>query len=137
MRIAYIAPYQGKTLVQTRPTVINLSLAAKVKIELLADLFTRSSHTVEILSQGEIVERQLKFYPAFDEFHLFNPSIPVSYSSALPIKFINGLSSSLDTLRIFKKRHKESPYDLVIIYNLKLPQMFCALYAVRQLGLPV
>src|SRR5262249_49025799 len=29
------------------------------------------------------------------------------------------------------------PYDVVIIYNLKLPQVICGLYAMRRLGLPV
>lgn len=60
MRIAYIAPYQGPTLLKRHPIIINLSLGAKAKVELIAELLQNRSHTVEILSQGEVVERQNK-----------------------------------------------------------------------------
>jgi hypothetical protein len=137
MRIAYIAPYQGPGLVKSRPTLRNLSLGGRVKIELIAELLQTSSHSIEIFSQGEVIERQFKFYPAFREPEPFHSSIPVSYSSALPVRFVNGLWSSLSTLRRFKARHHASPFDLVLIYNLKPPQVVCADYAIRRLGLPV
>jgi hypothetical protein len=38
---------------------------------------------------------------------------------------------------LFKARHSAAPFDLVIIYNLKGPQVVCANYAIRRLGLPV
>lgn len=137
MRIAYIAPYQGPTLLKRRPIITNLSLGARAKVELIAELLQKMSHTLEILSQGEVVERQLKVYPAFPENELFNSSIPIYYSSAFPVRFLNGFSSSLSTLRLFKARHRMAPYDLVVIYNLKPAQVTCANYAIRYLGLPV
>jgi glycosyltransferase involved in cell wall biosynthesis len=137
MRIAYIAPYQGPALVKRRPIVRNLSLAGRVKVERIADLLQRSSHDMEILSQGEVTEHQLKVYPGFSDPEPFHAKIPVYYSSAFPVRLLNGLYSSLSLLRIFKARHRVSPYDIVLIYNLKSPQVICARYAVRHLGLPV
>ena len=137
MRIAYIAPYQGPGLVKSRPIVRNHSLAGSVKIELIAGLLSSSFHPVEIISQGEVIELKCRFYPSFCEPERFHPDIPISYSSALPIRFLNSLWASIHTLHLFKVRHRLSPYDLVIIYNLKLPQVLCANYAIHRLGLPV
>jgi glycosyltransferase involved in cell wall biosynthesis len=137
MRIAYIAPYQGPALLKRRPIVRNLSLAARVKVEVIAELLHRSSHSVEILSQGEVVERGLKFYPAFCEPEPFHTNIPVYYASALPIRFLNAIWSSLRLVRLFQARHRAAPFDAIIIYNLKLAQMSCAKHASRCLGLPV
>ena len=137
MRIAYIAPYQGPGLVKNRPSLRNFSLGGRIKIELIAELLQTTSHTIEILSQGEVVERQLKFYPAFREPEPFDPNIPVHYASAFPVTFLNGWSSSMSLLRIFKARHRVAPFDVVMIYNLKPPQVACANYAIRRLGLPV
>lgn len=137
MRIAYIAPYQGPSLLKARPIVRNLSLAGSVKIEFIARVLSIQKHQVDIISQGEIVELSCKWYPSFRESEPFHPDIPIYYASALPIRFLNGLWSSRRTLELFKLRHQTSPYDLVIIYNLKLPQIVCADYAIRRLGLPV
>ena len=40
-------------------------------------------------------------------------------------------------VQFLKKRHREHPFDLVIIFNMKPPQIRCANYAIRRLGLPV
>jgi glycosyltransferase involved in cell wall biosynthesis len=137
MRIAYIAPYQGPGLLEKRQLLNNVGLAANVKMELIAELLQRSGHSIEVLSQGEIVDRRTKFYPAFREPKPFDPTIPVLYGSALPIKRVNGIWPTLSTLRLFRRRHQESPFDAVIVYNLKLPQVICGLYAMRRLKLPV
>jgi glycosyltransferase involved in cell wall biosynthesis len=116
----------------------NLGLAANLKIELVAELLQGKRHEIEVLSQGEVVEQEgLKFYGAFREKDLFSATIPVFYTSALPIRRINGLWSALWMLELFSRRHRVRPYDLVLIYNLKLPQIVCALYANRRRGLPV
>jgi glycosyltransferase involved in cell wall biosynthesis len=137
MRIAFVAPYQGPTLVKSRPCVRNLSLGTTTKIALVAELLRMNSHEVEILSQGEVIEPSFTLYPSFSEREPFDPKIPVSYSSALPVRFLNGFWSSRGTLRLFKKRHNLAPFDAVIIYNLKPPQVTCAKYAIGRLGLPV
>jgi glycosyltransferase involved in cell wall biosynthesis len=137
MRVAYIAPYQGPALEQRRPIVWNLSLAGRVKVEMIAELLRRKGHEVEILSQGEIIRHKLKFYPGFSDPMSFHPEIPVYYSSALPVKHLNGLWSGLSLLRAFKKRHQVTPYDAVMIYNFKVPQLICAKYASRKLRIPV
>jgi glycosyltransferase involved in cell wall biosynthesis len=137
MRIAYIAPYQGPALMQRRPTLQNLALAGNVKIELIAELLQRHRHEVEILSQGEVVENSAKFYPPFSESNHFNASIPVLYASAFPVRFVNGLWSTGRLLALFKQRHQAAPFDVVIVYNLKMPQVGCARYAVKSLNLPV
>ena len=137
VRIAYIAPYQGKSLRQRRPILLNLSLAGTAKIEGVAILLQQSGSDVEIFSQGEVIERNWTFYPGFDEANRFHPDIPVSYSSALPIPFLNGLWQSWNLLALFKARHRIDPFDLVIIYNLKMPQVMAAHFAIKQLDLPV
>ena len=129
MRIAYITPYQGPGLLESRPILINLALAANVKMELVSELLQGSGNTLEILSQGEVVDRRFKFYRAFQEPRLFDKAIPVFYASVLPFRFVNVLWSALWTLGLFARRHRQSPYEVVIIYNLKLPQLICGLYA--------
>lgn len=137
MRIAYIAPYKGPGLLQVRPSLHNLSLAARVKIELIAELLQRYSYQVEIISQGDVDKYECQYYPSFNESTLFNPDIPVFYASALPIRFINGFWSSIHMVQLFRARHKVSAYDLVIIYNMKRGHIACAQYAKHHLGLPV
>src|SRR2546430_1514470 len=111
MRIAYVAPYQGPGLLKKRLLLNNVGLAANVKMELIAELLQKSGHSVEIISQGEIVDRRNKFSPAFTEPKPFHPAIPVLYGSALPIKRVNGIWPTLSTLRLFRRRHKQSPFD--------------------------
>jgi glycosyltransferase involved in cell wall biosynthesis len=137
MRIAYIAPYHGPDLLKRRPIVHNRSLAATSKIEVTARLFLEKSHSVEVISQGEVVRSGSHFYPAFVETQRFHPEIPVYYLSALTIRFIRGWWEEMQALRLFKARHKAAPFDAVIIYNTKRAQLACANYARDRLGLPV
>ena len=137
MRIAYITPYQGPTLVDRRPIVRNRSMSNRIKIELIATMLRANGHELEVLSQGEVVDNEWKCYPAFAEPEPFHPDIPVYYTSALPVRRVNGLWSDLQTLQLFKARHRVSSFDLVIIFNLKSPQLVCANYAIRHLGVPV
>ena len=137
MRIAYITTYQGASLLTRRPIVRNRSLSNTVKIEMIASALAAASHEVEVISQGEVVDNELKFYPSFCELQRFHSDIPIYYASALPIRRLNGLWSSCQTLQLFKSRHRAGAFDLVIILNMKEPQITCATYAIRQLGLPV
>lgn len=136
MRIAYITPYQGPTLVRRRPVIRNRSLSNRTKIEEIARLLRSKSHEVEIFSHGEVVENRLRLYPAFEEPERFDSRIPVYYVSALPIRYVNGLWASLQMMRLLARRNGASPFDLLIIFNLKRPQLACARYAVRR-GIPV
>ena len=137
MRIAYVAPYQGPSLCNARPIVGNLSLAGSTKIELIAKLLGEKQHEVEVISQGEVVDRRFRWYPPLVEQTPFDSAVPIFYASALPIRFVNGLWSSYRTLELFKARHRKAPYDLVIVYNLKQPQVACAYHAIDCLHLPV
>jgi glycosyltransferase involved in cell wall biosynthesis len=137
MRIAYIAPYQGPTLIQRRPIINNRSLAGTTKMETIAKLLRAASHEVEIISQGEVVHLEAKFHPGFRETELFDPQIPVFYASSLPVRFLNGYWSDFRTLNLFKARHKARPFDAVLLYNMQTPQVACARHAIRRLGLPV
>lgn len=137
MRIAYIAHYQGTGLVQRRPSLHNLSLAIKVKIELIAEMLLKRSHEVEILSQGEVDRYEFKFYPYFEETERFHPNVPIYYASAVPVRFFNGLWSRNRLTQLLKKRHKVAPFDLMIIHNMKRAHLACADYAMNRLRLPV
>lgn len=137
MRIAYIAPYQSETLRTRRPIVRNLSLAGSQKIEVITNLLSRSGHDVEILSQGEVIDRSATLYPSFDEPASIHLNAPVRYASALPIRFVNGTWSSLQLARVFRRLHDARPFDLVIAYNTKVPQVHCARKAMKQFSLPV
>lgn len=137
MRIAYVAPYHGPTLLRRRPIVRNRSLATATKIELIATLLHSSSHDVEIISQGAVIESACRFYPSFSETEPFHPDIPIYYASVLPIRRLNGVWSNARTLHALKARHSVARYDLVIIYNLQGPQIACAKYAIRHLRLPL
>jgi glycosyltransferase involved in cell wall biosynthesis len=90
-----------------------------------------------VISQGEVSENEFKFYPSLSESERFHRDIPIYYASALPIRRLNGLWSSLQTLQLFKARHRAAPFNLVVIFNLKEPQVTCAKYAILRLGLPV
>lgn len=124
-------------MVKSRPVVRNFSLGGRAKVQLIAELLQKNSHDVEILSQGEVIDYRLKVYPAFREPESFHRHIPVYYSSALPVRYLNGSWSSLSLLRLFKERHRVAPFDLVLFYNLKPPQVTCASYARRRLNLPI
>jgi glycosyltransferase involved in cell wall biosynthesis len=137
MRIAYVAPYHGPTVLRRRPIVRNRSMSGALKIELIAGLLRARCHDVEVISQGEVVDPALAFYPSLLEGEPFHPKVSVRYASALPIRRLNGAWSNRLTLQLFKARHSAAPFDLVIIYNLKGPQVVCANYAIRRLGLPV
>jgi hypothetical protein len=137
VRIAYITTYQGPSLIKRRPIIRNRSLSNTIKIELIASLLRANSHDVEVISQGEVVDYKLTFYPSFAEPERFDSKIPVYYSSVLPIRRLNGFWSNFQTLELFKARHRAAPFDLVIILNFKGPQVTCANYALRHLGLPV
>jgi Glycosyl transferases group 1/Glycosyl transferase 4-like domain len=137
MRIAYITPYQGPTLEQRRPIARNRSLSNRIKIDLIAQLLHANGHQVEIISDGTVVELGPRFYPGFWETELSHAEIPVYYISSLPIRRINGFWAGWQAARFLKKRHQARPFDLVIIFNLKPPQISCASYAIQHLGLPV
>jgi glycosyltransferase involved in cell wall biosynthesis len=113
-----------------------------VKIQLIADLLRRSAHEVEVISQGALEplvgtdKLRFRFYPRFSESERFHPDIPIDYVSALSMKFLIGLWESVQTTRLLAARHRRSPYDAVIIYNMQAAQVGCARYAQR-LGLPV
>ena len=136
MRIAFIAPYQGTTLCQRRPITGNFGLGATAKMRILAELLRGSSHEIEIFSQGEVIESKLTYYPPLLEATASADEIPVRYASAVPLRGLNALWSTRSLLRLFKAHHRRQPYDLVVIYNLKPPQVTCADYAIRH-GLPV
>ena len=137
MRIAYIAPYQGPGLLKSRPIVLNRSLANTIKLETISETLRASGHEVEVISQGEVIEHRCRIYPAFHEPHPFNANIPIYYASALPVRRLNALWSSLRMLQLFKARHRTSPFDIVIVWNLKHPQIICADYAIRRMRVPV
>ena len=131
MRNANIAPYKGLTVLQQRPIVRGLSLSNAVKIELVARLMRSAGHDVEIISLGEIVDSRFRLYPGCRETRPFDPSVPVFYSSSMPIRFLNGFWSSAWMLHYFKAQHRAMPFDLVVIFNLKRPHIACANYAIR------
>lgn len=137
MRIAFVAPYQGPELIRRRPSTLNLALAGNAKIELVAELLRCHGHQVVVLSQGEVVENVLSYYRAFDEPQPFDPAIPVRYASALPVRFVNGLWQSSRLLSLLRAEHRAMPFDAMLIYNLKRPQMACALHAMENLRIPV
>jgi glycosyltransferase involved in cell wall biosynthesis len=83
------------------------------------------------------MEHGLRFYRGFWETELFHPRVPVYYVSSLPIRRINGIWAGWQALRFLKRRHRVRPFDLVIIFNLKSPQITCANYATKELGLLV
>jgi len=136
MRIAYITPYQGPTVLRQRPMVRSRSLATTTKVELVAALLRSNGHDVELFSQGEVIENSFKFYSGFAEPERFDSSIPIFYASSWPIKRINGFWSSMALKQLFNSRHRAKPFDLVIIWNLKGPQIACALRAMKGLGIP-
>src|SRR5688572_8500193 len=100
MRIAFIAPYQGTTLCEHRPITSNFGLGATAKMRILAELLRRSSHEVEIFSQGEVIESKLTYYPPLVEAAASAGEIPVRYASAVPLRGFNALWSTRSLLRL-------------------------------------
>ncbi len=137
MRIALLGLYQGPSLVKSRPTLRNKSMSRQIKIELVASALQGNGASVEILSSGEVVDHQWRFYPGLSESEPFHPHIPIYYCSALAVRRLNGAWSDSQLLRLFKRRHQVSPYDLVMIWNMKSPHVKCANYAMRRCHLPV
>ena len=136
MRIAYVANYQGPALVEQRPIVRNLSMSNRVKIELVATLLHRDPD-VTVVSQGEVVDHRLTLYPRLTEPVRFHEQIPVECASCLPVKRLNGARSSLNAVRLLRSLHRRDPFDLVVVFNLKWPQIAAAQWAMRTLRIPV
>jgi len=136
MRIAYITPYQGTTLIKRRPIVGNRSMSNRIKIELIAQLLQANGHDIEVFSHGEVDRPEFRFYPEFQEPEPFHPRIPVYYISALPIRRLYGLWASLRMRMLLKRRHRVSPFDVIIVFNFKPPQLTSARYGFRR-GIPV
>jgi glycosyltransferase involved in cell wall biosynthesis len=112
-------------------------MSNRIKIELIASLLQSKGHELELISQGEVIEPGWKLYKAFEEPERFHDQIPVWYSSALPIRRLNGFWSNARTVHEFKSRHRAHPFDLLIIFNLTGPQVACAKYAIQHLRIPV
>ncbi len=137
MRIAYIAPYHGPALVRQRPIGLNRSLANSIKLELIAGLLRGCGHEVEVISQGEVIGARFRYYRALAEPLPGAPDITVFYASALPIRRLAALWSSVRTLNLFKRRHRADAYDAAMIWNLKEPQALCGAHALRRMRIPV
>jgi glycosyltransferase involved in cell wall biosynthesis len=112
-------------------------LAARVKIELIVGLLREGGHEVEVISQGAVDKRQFRLHPAFMETEPFDTQVPVYYVSAFPIRIVRGIWEGMCAKRLFLARHRERPFDLVILYNLKRAQIQCARLAMRRLRIPV
>ena len=113
------------------------SVDAGSKVQLVADLLQNSGHEIDIISQGPVDRRQFRFYPSLEEAEPFNPSIPIHYLSALPVRFLTGLWEGWQIERVIRSRHKTRPYDAMLVYNMKRAQIRCTRYANKQLGIPV
>jgi glycosyltransferase involved in cell wall biosynthesis len=100
-------------------------------------LLRRAGHEVEIISAGDVAKRGCQFHAGFFENKPFEKDIPVYYSSALSIRFVAGLWSSMSMLRHLRARHLACPFDVVVIFNMWRSHVYCADYAVRKLRLPV
>ena len=112
-------------------------MSNRIKIELIASLLKRIGHDVELISQGEVVENSTTYFRQIEEQAPFDADARVRYASALPIRRINGLWSSLQTLRLMQASHRREPFDSVVIFNMKQPQIACATFALQRLKLPV
>jgi glycosyltransferase involved in cell wall biosynthesis len=137
MRIAYVANYQGPTVVARRPIIRNLSMSNRVKVELIARLLHRQSHELVVISPGEPSEPRVWPYAAFREPDPFDPDIPVHYASALRVRRVTGIWSSLSMLRLLRKWNSQKPFELLVILNMGWPQLAAAEYAIRVLRIPV
>ncbi|HSU53689.1 MAG TPA: glycosyltransferase [Candidatus Dormibacteraeota bacterium] len=137
MRIVFIAPYQGLGVVARRPIVTNRSLASAQKLQLLTASLHANGHSVEVISQGEIVPYRWRFYPGFREPQPFHPQIPVHYASLLPWWKVKPLWSCFQMLRLLRARNRVAPFDLAFVWNMQHPQVVCADYALRRLNIPV
>jgi glycosyltransferase involved in cell wall biosynthesis len=136
MRIAYIAPYFGPAVLKQR-AIQSASTSNRIKIELVCQLLRADSHEVDLISPGEVVEPRLKFYKGFREPEPFSPEVPVFYASSLPVRRLSGRWSSSSTVGIVKRLHRAAPYDVVILFNMRSPQVAVGNYAIRHLKLPV
>ena len=130
MRIAYIVNYQGPSFANRRPCMHNLSLAARVKVQLIAELLHKSSHEVEIISQGALEPRtpggapRSRFYPAFSEEQTFHPAhpgpLPFGARCPIPDRILGESGRAKSYLR---RRHRTRRFDLVILYNMQRAQI--------------
>jgi len=137
MRIAYITPYKGPSLLERRPCTGNLSLSNKVKIEQISQALRALGHDLEIISEGEPFLYQNKYYPGFQEPKGFHPDIPIHYASSFSARYLKGFWCKWQMVRLFQALHRRLPFDLVISFNMLPGHNSCAAYAARRLGLPV
>jgi glycosyltransferase involved in cell wall biosynthesis len=106
-------------------------MSNRVKIELIATLLHAKGHDVEVFSYGEVDAPAFRFHPGFEEPQRFHPAIPVHYISALPIRRVYGPWARIRMRQLLNRRHRASPFDVIIIFNFKPPQLAAARYAAR------
>lgn len=136
MNIAYIAGYQGEELIIRRQIEKNRALAGTQKIKLVSDMLRDLGHFVRIYSHGITARSNLKFDNSFSEKSNSNLGTEVIYAASLACKGLNIFISAFSLLRIFINELKENHYDIVIVYNLSLPEILISWYAWK-LNIPV
>jgi hypothetical protein len=136
LRIAYVAPYFGPTVLKER-AIQGASTSNRIKIELICRLLRADSHEIDVISPAEVIDYRFKYYKGFREPEPFDPEVPVFYASSLPVRRVNGFWSSYSTLRVMKERHRIAPYDVVILFNVKQTHVPAGRYAFQQLKLPL
>jgi glycosyltransferase involved in cell wall biosynthesis len=135
MRIAYCAGFQGPELIRQRTIQRNRALAGTQKILYVVRLLEAKGHEVAVFSNGVPAERSLHVYPAF--YESIGASSRVYYPVCLDAPAANILTAYFSLLPLFVKHHRRNKFDCMIIYNMGLVEIRCALYASTILKLPV
>lgn len=135
MNIAYVAGYQSEFLIEKRNLKRNRALAASKKIGMIAEALAVKNHKVQIFSTGPVRENSLIFYPKFTQ--LIKNTIKVHFASALDMPFFSIIWSIFSLLFVFREECRKEKFNAIIIYNVGLPEITCAYYALLRYKTPI
>jgi hypothetical protein len=136
MRIAYIAGYQSPGFLTQRRVVANRTLAGSTKIALVAKILATGGHEVVLLSHGVTGRRGFRIHKPMEESLPQCPSVRVNYATGTDIPALNIAVARRSLLRLLWHEHTKRPFDIVVVYNLSIPEASCCLHAqtVMQIG---
>lgn len=127
MKIAYIAGYQGPELIKKRTVIKNRALAGTRKIGMVITALSKAGHDVTVLSHGIDANNNFRYSKSFSEE--IENNVFITYASSFGCKGLNVLFALSSLFFLFKKVHKNNKIDIVILYNLALPEVFVGIYA--------
>lgn len=133
-RVLYLCNYSTNYIHKLRNNELIFSQAANNKIEGIVESLICNGCEVIILSSGLVNCHSFRYFPSVEEK---NSRYRIFFAGMRDIPVWGNFSSALNMYKLICKLHKEKNVDNIIFYNFKPEVAFAALWAKRNLGIPI